>query len=182
MILCDAKHKKAIDKAVFPGLQGGPHNGTTAAIAIAAKLAATDDFKKYAANVVSNARAMAETLVSRGIAVVTGGTDTHLILCDLTPKNVSGKVAAQALDRAGIVTNYNSVPFDPRKPFDPSGLRLGSPAITSRGMGAAECQQIANWMADVIDAPDDEARITRIAGEVKDLCDQFEAPGIRLSA
>jgi glycine hydroxymethyltransferase len=125
---------------------------------------------------------MAETLVSRGIAVVTGGTDTHLILCDLTPKNVSGKVAAQALDRAGIVTNYNSVPFDPRKPFDPSGLRLGSPAITSRGMGAAECQQIANWMADVIDAPDDEARITRIAGEVKDLCDQFEAPGIRLSA
>jgi glycine hydroxymethyltransferase len=181
MILCDEKHRKKIDKAVFPGLQGGPHNGTTAAIAIAAKLAATDDFKKYAANVVANARAMAETLMSRGIDVVTGGTDTHLILCDLTPKNVPGKVAAQALDRAGIVTNYNSVPFDTRKPFDPSGLRLGSPAITARGMGAAECQKIAGWMADVIEAPDDEAAIGRIAGQVKELCDQFEAPGIRLS-
>jgi glycine hydroxymethyltransferase len=181
MILCDEKHRKKIDKAVFPGLQGGPHNGTTAGIAIAAKLAATDDFKKYAANVVANARAMAETLISRGVDVVTGGTDTHLILCDLTPKNTPGKVAAQALDRAGIVTNYNSVPFDTRKPFDPSGLRLGSPAITARGMGAAECQQIAGWMADVIEAPDDEALIGRIAGQVKELCDQFEAPGIRLA-
>jgi glycine hydroxymethyltransferase len=177
MILCDEKHAKAIDKAVFPGLQGGPHNGTTAAIAVAAKLAATKDFEKYAKDIITNAKAMAETLLSRGIHVVTGGTDNHLILCDLTPKNVPGKVAAQALDRAGIVTNYNSVPFDKRKPFDPSGLRLGTPAITSRGMGTAECQKIASYIADVVEAPDDEARIARIGREVKEMCDHFVAPG-----
>jgi glycine hydroxymethyltransferase len=177
MILCDEKHAKAIDKAVFPGLQGGPHNGTTAAIAVAAKLAATKDFEKYAKDIITNAKAMAETLLSRGIHVVTGGTDNHLILCDLTPKNVPGKVAAQALDRAGIVTNYNSVPFDKRKPFDPSGLRLGTPAITSRGMGTAECQKIASYIADVVEAPDDEARIARIGRDVKEMCDHFVAPG-----
>ncbi len=181
MILCDETHRRAIDRAVFPGLQGGPHNGTTAGIAIAAKLASTDAFKKYAADVVTNARAMAETLVGRGVDVVTGGTDTHLILCDLTPKGVPGKVAAQALDRAGIVTNYNSVPFDTRKPFDPSGLRIGTPAITARGMGPTECQRIGNWTADIVEAPDDAALATRIAGEVKEMCDQFEAPGIQMA-
>ena len=180
MILCDEEHRKKINKAVFPGLQGGPHNGTTAGIAIAAKLAATDDFKAYAHQVVDNARAMAEALLSRGIALVTGGTDNHLILCDLTPKGVPGKVAAKALDRAGIVTNYNSVPFDTRKPFDPSGLRLGSPAITSRGMGPDECKRVGGWIADVVEAPEDEAAIERVAGEVKTLCDAFPAPGIQL--
>lgn len=178
MILCDEKHAKAIDKAVFPGLQGGPHNGTTAAIAVAAKLAAAADFKQYAQQIVDNCRAMAEVLKSRGIALVTGGTDNHLILCDLTPKNVPGKVAAQALDRAGIVTNYNSVPFDTRKPFDPSGLRIGTPAITSRGMGPDECRRIGAFIADVIEDVENEALIGRIAGEVKAMCDQFPAPGI----
>ena len=178
MILCDAKHQKAIDKAVFPGLQGGPHNGTTAAIAVAAKLAAQPDFQAYAKSIVDNCRAMAEVLASRGITLVTGGTDNHLILCDLTSKNVPGKVAAQALDRAGIVTNYNSVPFDTRKPFDPSGLRIGTPAITSRGMGADESKRIGGWIADVIESPDDEKVIARIAGEVKTMCDQFPAPGL----
>lgn len=178
MILCDEKHRKAIDKAVFPGLQGGPHNGTTAAIAVAAKLAATDEFKKYAHQIVDNCRAMAEVLKSRGIDLVTGGTDNHLILCDLTPKGVPGKVAARALDRAGIVTNYNSVPFDTRKPFDPSGLRLGTPAITSRGMGVDESERIAGWIADVIENVEDEKVIGRVRGEVKALCDQFPAPGL----
>ncbi len=181
MLMCDEKHKKAIDRAVFPGLQGGPHNGTTAGIAIAAKLAATDDFKAYARAIVNNSKGLAETLVSRGFDLVTGGSDNHLILIDLTKKGVPGKVASQALDRAGIVTNYNSVPFDTRKPFDPSGVRLGTPAITSRGMGLDEMKRLGNWIADVVEHIEDEAVISRIAGEVKALCDQFPAPGVPVS-
>ena len=178
MILCNENHKKAIDRSVFPGLQGGPHNGTTAGIAIAAKLAMTDDFKAYAQAIVDNSRTLSETLVSRGFDLVTGGSDNHLILIDLTSKDVPGKVAAQALDRAGMVANYNSVPFDTRKPFDPSGVRLGTPAITSRGMGADEMKRLGNWMADVVEDVDNESLIERVAGEIKDLCDQFPAPGV----
>jgi glycine hydroxymethyltransferase len=178
MILCNADHKKAIDRAVFPGLQGGPHNGTTAGIAIAAKLAMTDDFKAYAHAIVDNSRVLAETLVSRGFDLVTGGSDNHLILIDLTSKDVPGKVAAQALDRAGIVANYNSVPFDTRKPFDPSGIRLGTPAITSRGMGADEMKRLGIWMADVIEDVENEELIARTAREIKELCDGFPAPGV----
>ena len=182
MILSTEQHRAAIDKAVFPGLQGGPHNSTTAAIAVAAKEASTPEFKKYAHAVVSNAKALAETLLARGISLVTGGTDNHLLLLDLTPQSVPGKVAAKALDKAGIVANYNSIPFDTRKPFDPSGLRIGTPAITSRGFGATEMKAIGNWMADVIAKPDDEALLTRTAAAVKELCDKFPAPGIDLSA
>ncbi|UCH30174.1 MAG: serine hydroxymethyltransferase, partial [Myxococcales bacterium] len=178
MILCNDEHKKAIDRAVFPGLQGGPHNGTTAGIAIAAKLAMTDEFKAYARAIVDNSRVLAETLLSRGFDLVTGGSDNHLILIDLSGKDVPGKVAAQALDRAGIVANYNSVPFDTRKPFDPSGVRLGTPAITSRGMGADEMKRLGNWMADVVEDVENDSLINRIAGEVKELCDQFPAPGV----
>ncbi len=180
MILCDDKHKAAIDKAVFPGLQGGPHNSTTAGIAVAAKEASTEAFKKYGHAVVANAKTLAETLLSRGFSLVTGGTENHLVLADLTPKNVPGKVAAKALDRAGLVCNYNSVPFDTRKPFDPSGIRLGSPAVTSRGMGATELKAIGNWIADVVEHPDDEKLLARVAGEVKSMCDKFPAPGIQL--
>jgi len=178
MILCDAKHKKKLDRAVFPGLQGGPHNGTTAAIAIAAKLAMTDEFKAYAQKIVDNSRVLAETLTSRGIALVSGGSDNHLILADLTPKDVPGKPAAQALDRAGIVCNYNSVPFDPRPPMDPSGIRIGTPAITARGMGADEMKSLGGWIADVIENVEDEGKLDAIAAEVKALCDQFPAPGV----
>jgi len=178
MILCDEKHAKAIDRAVFPGLQGGPHNATTAAIAVAAKEASTDAFATYAHAVVQNAKALAETMQSEGFSLVTGGTDNHLLLVDLTPQGVPGKVAAQALDRAGIVCNYNSIPFDPRKPFDPSGIRLGTPALTSRGMGPAEMKQVAKWMAEVVRAPGDDALTTRIAGEVRALCEGFPAPGL----
>jgi glycine hydroxymethyltransferase len=180
MILCNADHKKAIDRAVFPGLQGGPHNGTTAGIAIAAKLAMADDFKAYAQAIVDNSRVLAESLLSRGFDLVTGGSDNHLILIDLTSKDVPGKVAAQALDRAGIVANYNSVPFDTRKPFDPSGIRLGTPAITSRGMGADEMKRLGTWMADVIEDVENEALIARTAGQIKELCDGFPAPGVRV--
>jgi glycine hydroxymethyltransferase len=178
MILCDAKHAKAIDSAVFPGLQGGPHNSGTAAIAVAAHEAASESFARYAHAIVENAKALAEGLLARGFRLVTGGTDNHLILCDLTPQGVPGKVASKALDRAGIVCNYNSIPFDPRKPFDPSGIRLGTPAITSRGMGVGEMKQIAGWMADVVAAPDDERCLGRIRAEVRELCDRFPAPGI----
>jgi glycine hydroxymethyltransferase len=180
IVMCDDKHKAAIDKAIFPGLQGGPHNGTTAAIAVAAREASTEAFKQYAHAIVANAKAMAEVLSSRGLSLVTGGTDNHLILADLTPKNVPGKVAAKALDRAGIVCNYNSVPFDLRKPFDPSGIRLGTPAITSRGMGASEMKTIANFIVDVIENVSDEAKLDRIAGQVRELCSTFPAPGIAL--
>ena len=178
MLMCTAAHQKAIDRAVFPGLQGGPHNHTTAGIAIALKEAATEEFKKYAHQIVANARALAAGLVERGWALVTGGTDNHLILADLTTKNVSGKIAAKALDAAGIELNYNSVPFDPRKPFDPSGIRLGTSSVTSRGMAEPEMRQIAAWMDAVVSAPADAALHERIAGEIRELCATFPAPGL----
>jgi glycine hydroxymethyltransferase len=180
MILSTQQHRAAIDKAVFPGLQGGPHNSTTAAIAVAAKEASTDAFKKYAHAVVSNAKVLAEALLSRGITLVTGGTDNHLLLADLTPKQVSGKIAAKALDRAGIVCNYNSIPFDPRKPFDPSGIRLGTPAITSRGMGASEMKVIGGFIADVVEQPGDDKLLDRVSAQVRELCSKFPAPGLQL--
>ncbi|HEY2734120.1 MAG TPA: serine hydroxymethyltransferase, partial [Polyangiales bacterium] len=178
MILSTQQHRAAIDKAVFPGLQGGPHNSTTAAIAVAAKEANSESFKKYAHAVVSNAKALAEALLSRGVSLITGGTENHLLLADLTPKQVSGKIAAKALDRAGIVCNYNSIPFDPRKPFDPSGIRLGTPAITSRGMGASEMKAIGGFIADVVEAPGDDKLIERVAAQVTELCSKFPAPGL----
>jgi glycine hydroxymethyltransferase len=180
MILCKKEHAAQLDKAVFPGLQGGPHNQATAGIAVAAKEAATDAFKAYAHQVVANAKVLGEELSSRGFSLITGGTDNHLILIDLTSKNVTGKIAAQALARAGLVANYNSVPFDPRKPFDPSGIRIGTPAITSRGMGPAEMKKVAAWMDAVVSAPGDEALIARTASEVVEVCKSFPAPGIRV--
>ena len=180
MILCKAEHAKLIDKCVFPGLQGGPHNHTTAGIAVAAHEAAQPAFKLYAESIVQNAKALAEHLSARGFDLVTGGTDNHLILIDLTRKNVSGKLAARALDRAGLVANYNSIPFDPRKPFDPSGLRIGTPAISSRGMGVAEMHRIAEWMDRVVSKHQDEALLAQIAGEVREFCRAFPAPGIAL--
>lgn len=180
MIMCRKEFASAIDRAVFPGLQGGPHNHTTAAIAVAAKEASHESFKQYGHAVVANAKVLAEELLARGFNLVTGGTDNHLILVDLTTKGVTGKVAAQALGRAGMVANYNSVPFDPRKPFDPSGLRIGTPAITSRGMGANEMKKLAAWMDEIVANVTDEARISRVAGEIADLCKTFPAPGIRI--
>jgi glycine hydroxymethyltransferase len=180
MIFCKKEHASAIDRAVFPGLQGGPHNHTTAAIAVAAHEALQPSFKKYAHDILANALTLAEELKYRGFDLVTGGTDNHLLRVDLSNKNVPGKVAAQALDKAGIVLNYNSVPFDTRKPFDPSGLRIGTPAITSRGMGRDSMVRLANWMDQVIAAPTDEALLAKVAHEVKELCAKHPAPGIRI--
>jgi glycine hydroxymethyltransferase len=180
MILSKKKHRKAVNSAVFPGLQGGPHNHTTAALAVALKEADTDEFRAYAAQIVKNSRALAAALLERGFDLVSGGSDNHLILIDLTSKGIPGKVAAKALDPAGIVCNYNTVPFDPRKPFDPSGIRLGTPSITSRGMKEPQMVKLAGWMDQIISSPEDEALQARVAAEVKELCDGFPAPGLPL--
>jgi glycine hydroxymethyltransferase len=178
MLLSDAEHATALDKAVFPGLQGGPHNHTTAAIAVALHEAAQPAFRDYAHQIVANAKALATALTERGFDLVSGGTDNHLILVDLTSKQTPGKPVAQALDRAGIVLNYNAVPFDPRKPFDPSGIRIGTAAVTSRGMREPEMERIAAWMDEVVQRIDDGPRLDAIAGEVRELCTGFPAPGI----
>jgi glycine hydroxymethyltransferase len=179
MIMSTAEHASALDKAVFPGLQGGPHDHATAAIAVALQEAAQPDFRTYAYQVVANARALAEALTARGYDLVSGGTDNHLILVDLTRQGIGGKPAARALDRAGLELNYNTVPYDPRKPFDPSGIRLGTPAITTRGLGEQHMPLIAAWLDDAIAAAaqDDEATLDRIAGEVRDLLAGFPMPG-----
>jgi len=180
MILCRKELAEQIDRAVFPGLQGGPHNHTTAAIGVALKEAATPEFKQYAAQIVRNAKALGEELLARGFQLVSGGTDTHLLLVDLTPKKVIARKAAKALDEAGIVTNFNTVPYDPRRPFSPSGLRIGTPAVTSRGMGESEMRQIARWIDEVVAKVDDAATRKRVAGEVAEMCRGFPAPGILL--
>src|SRR5262249_30484485 len=149
MFLSRQAHAAALDRAVFPGLQGGPHNHTTAGIAVALHEASQPAFVDYAHQIVKNAKALAARLLEHDFVLVTGGTDNHLILIDLTSKGVPGKKAAQALDRAGLETNYNTVPFDPRKPFDPSGVRIGTPSVTSRGLKEPEMRQIADWMARV---------------------------------
>jgi glycine hydroxymethyltransferase len=179
ILMSDAEHGPALDRAVFPGLQGGPHNHTTAAIAVALSEALDPQFADYARRTVANAKALAAALLERGFDLVSGGTDNHLILVDLTNKRVPGKPAAQALDRARITTNYNTVPFDPRKPFDPSGIRIGTPAVTTRGMGENEMDRIASWIDEGIDAAkrDDEATVERIAEEVRELALEFPIPG-----
>jgi glycine hydroxymethyltransferase len=180
MILSRSEHAQVIDRAVFPGLQGGPHQHTTAALAVALREAAQPAFKAYAQAIVRNARSLADELTGRGYDLVSGGTDNHLILIDLTKQAVPGKLAAKALDRAGIELNYNSVPFDTRKPFDPSGIRLGTPAVTSRGMGPAEMKQIAGWMDRVIREPTD-AVCEKVFGEVREVTARFPAPGLTSS-
>jgi glycine hydroxymethyltransferase len=179
MIMTDAAHATPIDKAVFPGLQGGPHNHTTAAIAVALREASEPAFRDYAHAVVANAKALAEALTERGYDLVSGGTDNHLILLDLTNKGIAGKPAAKALDRAGIELNYNTVPFDPRKPFDPSGVRLGTPAITTRGLGVADMPKLAEWFDRAVTAGDtgDEAALDTVAAEIRELLAGYPMPG-----
>jgi len=179
MIMSVAEHASAINKAVFPGLQGGPHDHTTAAIAVALKEASAPEFRGYAHQIVANAKALGAALTERGYSLVSGGTDNHLILIDLTPQEIGGKPAARALDRAGIEVNYNTVPFDTRKPFDPSGLRIGASAITTRGLTEEHMPQIAAWMDETIRAASkqDDTVIDRIAGQVRELLAGFPMPG-----
>ncbi len=176
MILCRAEHAAKIDKAVFPGLQGGPHNAITAAIAVTLHEALQADFPDYARRCVVNARTLAERLISHGFELVTGGTDNHLLLIDLRNKGLGGKAVAAALDRAGLVCNYNAVPWDDQPPQNPSGIRLGSPAMTTRGFGEAEFVQIADAIARVVDSGLDESIVATVATETRELCARFPLP------
>jgi len=186
MIMCKAQYAEAIDKAVFPGLQGGPHNGTTAAIAVTLKEAMGAEFKAYSQQVVDNAKVLGEELSARGFALSSGGTDNHLILIDVTDRGVTGYQMAKALDQAGIVCNFNRVPFDLRPAKRPSGIRIGTPAITSRGFGADEMKHLAEWMDRVAQVRADEGKelddrkkvYAEIRAEVRALCDRFPAPGL----
>ncbi|MBI5183061.1 MAG: serine hydroxymethyltransferase, partial [Nitrospinae bacterium] len=181
MILCKKEIAQDIDRAVFPALQGGPHNHTTAAIAVALYEAEKPEFKEYGRQIVRNAKVLADELLKYGYDLVSGGTDNHLILIDLTNKGITGKVASNALDKAGIVLNYNMVPFDKRSPFDPSGIRLGTPSVTSRGMKEEEMRFIAKKIDEVIMNNNDEEKLKRIREEVKDFCKGFSIPGLLLS-
>lgn len=171
MILCKEEYAKAIDKAIFPGTQGGPLEHVIAAKAVALKEAMEPSFKAYAEQVVKNAKVMADTLTSRGIDLVSGGTDNHLMLLDLTAKGLTGKEIEKLLDLAHITVNKNAVPFDTQKPFVTSGIRVGTPAVTSRGMKEAEMVTIANCIADIIDGG--ESAIPSVSAIISELCEQY---------
>ncbi|MBN1126764.1 MAG: serine hydroxymethyltransferase [Sedimentisphaerales bacterium] len=176
MILCTNEHAAAVDKAVFPGMQGGPHMHTISAIAIALGEAGTTEFAAYAKQIVKNAKRLAEKLIEYGFTLVSGGTENHLILIDLRNKGMLGKKLSKALDRANIVTNYNTIPNDPAKPFNPSGLRIGTPAVTTRGMKESEMDKIAAFMNRVTEHVEDGQAISKIGQEVTDFCAAFPVP------
>jgi glycine hydroxymethyltransferase len=180
LILCKQQHAKVIDSNVFPGIQGGPLEHIIAAKAVAFGEALRPDFKDYQQRILDNAQALAQGLIEGGLRLVAGGTDTHLMLCDLRPKKLTGKVAEIALGKAAITTNKNMIPGDPEKPFVTSGLRLGTPALTTRGMGPGEMQVVARLILRVLDAPEDTRVHEAVRGEVRDLCKQFPLYAKRL--
>jgi glycine hydroxymethyltransferase len=180
MAMCKAEHAKDLDRNVFPGIQGGPLMHVIAAKAICYAEALRPEFREYAKRIIENARALAESLMSGGARLVSGGTDNHLMLVDVTGLGTTGKVAEAALDRCGITVNKNMIPYDERKPLDPSGIRVGTPALTTRGMGTGEMGRIADWMLSVLRNPADEALATRIRGEVREMCKQFPVPAARV--
>lgn len=171
----DSKYNLAqlIDRSVFPGLQGGPHMNIIAGKAVAFEEDLQPEFKEYAAQVVKNAKALADALMEYGFELVSGGTDNHLILIDLTNKGITGMQAEKALDKAGITLNKNTVPFDPRPPFDPSGIRLGTPAITTRGMKESEMKEIASFMNEALENINNDSKLKEIKQKVKDLCSNY---------
>jgi len=173
MIMCKAEHGKAVDKMIFPGIQGGPLVHVIAAKAVALREAMTEGFRIYQKNVVANARTLADELMKRDFRVISGGTDNHLMLIDLTNKDCTGKDAENALDSAGVTVNKNSIPFDTRPPAVTSGIRLGTPSITTRGMGKAEMVEIADIISTVIDNASEPETIQEHARRVEALCDRF---------
>jgi glycine hydroxymethyltransferase len=178
MVLCREEHAKAVDKAVFPTLQGGPLEHVVAAKAVALHEAMQPEFRLYQECVLENAAVLAEALAGFGFRIVSGGTDNHLLLVDLRPKGVTGKVAEAVLDLAGITTNKNMIPFDPAKPMVTSGLRLGTPAVTTRGFGPFEMRRIAAWINQVLENPTDEDGQRRVRAEVAELAGSFPVPGV----
>jgi glycine hydroxymethyltransferase len=173
LILCKAEHQKAIDKAMFPGTQGGPLEHVIAAKAVAFREALRPEFRDYAARVVASARALAGALAGRGYHIVSGGTDNHLMLVDLRNHDLTGKVAEKALDRAAITVNKNTVPNETQSPFVTSGIRIGTPAVTTRGMGEAEMARIAELIDTVLGAPEDGDVAARVSADVRELTERF---------
>ncbi len=180
--MCRAADGKALDRSVFPGTQGGPLMHVIAGKAVAFGEALLPDFKRYAQQVVDNARTLAAALASGGVKLVSGGTDNHLMLVDVTPLGIGGKLAEEVLDRCGITCNKNMIPFDERKPMDPSGIRLGTPALTTRGMGTAEMRQIAAWILRVLKSPADARLVEETKREVAGLAEQFPVPAAQLES
>ncbi len=177
MILANAEHEKILNSAIFPSLQGGPLMHVIAAKAVALKEAMSGDFRRYQEQVLANARVMAQVLKERGLRIVSGGTDSHVFLVDLRAKKITGKDAESVLGKAHITVNKNAIPNDPEKPMVTSGIRIGSPAMTTRGFGELEAEKLANLIADVLEAPQDEAKLSRVAGEVKAMCQRFPVYG-----
>jgi glycine hydroxymethyltransferase len=173
IIMCKEQFAKDIDRAVFPGLQGGPHDHVNAAKAVAFHEASKPEFKEYAAEIVKNAKALAEELLEHDFTLISGGTDNHLILVDLQNKNITGKEAEEALDQAAITCNKNMIPFDPRTPFNPSGIRLGTPALTSRGMREEQMKLVGRFIAEVIHDVGNESVYQKVKKEVRELCQDF---------
>ena len=177
IILARAEYEKPLNSTIFPGIQGGPLMHVIAAKAVAFREAMTRKFKDYSEQVIDNARVMTKVLAERGVRIVSGRTDCHLFLVDLRAKNLTGKDAEAALGRAHITVNKNAIPNDPQKPFVTSGIRIGTPAVTTRGFTELECEHLANLIADVLDAPADETVIARIAREARALCAKFPVYG-----
>ena len=176
LILSKSECGKEINRSVFPGIQGGPLMHVIAGKAICFGEALQPDFKQYSQQIIDNAQVLAERLSQGGLSLVSGGTDNHLILVDVTRLGIGGQMAESALERCGITVNKNMIPFDERKPIDPSGIRLGTPALTTRGMGTSEMRQIGSWMLFALKNPDDVSLLQKIRGEVTTLCDQFPTP------
>jgi glycine hydroxymethyltransferase len=173
IIMCRAEYAKAVDKMIFPGIQGGPLMHVIAAKAVALKEAMGEDFKRYQESVIENARTLSGELIGKGFRIISGGTDNHLMLVDLTTKGITGKDAEDALDKAGISVNKNAIPYDERPPAVTSGIRLGTPSVTTRGMGAAEMREIADMISSVIEESREPAVINDCAERVRRLCDRF---------
>ena len=180
--MCRSADAKMLDRSVFPGQQGGPLMHVIAGKAVAFAEALRPEFRQYAMKVVENAKALAESLASGGVRLVSGGTDNHLMLVDVTPLGIGGKLAEQVLDRCGITCNKNMIPFDERKPMDPSGIRLGTPALTTRGLGTAEMKQVATWILKVLKNPENEQVIATTRHDVAELAEQFPVPAAKLEA
>ena len=182
MVLCRAEYAKDVDKNVFPGLQGGPLMHVIAGKAVCFGEAMLPEFRAYGQAIIDNAKALAEVLTAGGLKLVSGGTDNHLMLVDVTTLGIGGKLATEALEACGITVNMNMIPYDTRKPMDPSGVRIGTPALSTRGMGVDEMRRIGQWILQALKNSDDETTQQRIRGEVSSLCSQFPVPAGTLAA
>lgn len=178
LVLCKQEYIQEVNRSVFPGLQGGPLMHVIAGKAVCLAEAMRPEFKAYSQAVIQNAKTLAEVLAAGGLRLISGGTDNHLMLVDVTPLGIAGKIAEQTLGKCGITVNKNMIPFDQRKPLDPSGIRIGTPALTTRGMGSAEMRTIGGWFLEALQHADDSERLVRIRGQVSEVCAHFPAPAV----